>query len=115
MSISMEMLGQRYTAAGKKVDPLSTQDLGRFAEVGVGLVKQAIQDYHAVDTGTMLNSTTKQQLNRTTYLIGPTVDYAKYVGLGTSRMAARPFHVKAAKQLNREMRSYGFTPRKLGI
>lgn len=99
MSITMGQLASRFAAAAKKVTPESSQSMQVLAQVGVGLVKSEIQNVHAVDTGTMLNSTTADKVGATTYLIGPTVQYAPYVALGTSRMAARPFHIYAAKKL----------------
>ncbi|QFG04681.1 hypothetical protein SEA_CHICKENKING_11 [Microbacterium phage ChickenKing] len=113
MSITMGQLASRYAAASKQA-PGSTE-LKRLAQVGVGLVKQEIQAVHAVDTGTMLNSTTSESAGKTTYLIGPTVDYAAYVALGTSRVAGRPFHIRAAKRLSGEVADMGFDPESLGI
>jgi hypothetical protein len=46
-------------------------------------------------------SISMKQLGPKTYVIGPTVQYAPYVALGTSRMLARPFHIVAAKKLQR--------------
>ncbi|WNM67984.1 hypothetical protein SEA_SIRVICTOR_11 [Microbacterium phage SirVictor] len=113
MSITMGQLASRYAAASKNTP--GSEELRTLAQVGVGLVKTEIQDMHAVDTGSMLNSTSAERQGKDTYLIGPTVDYAPYVALGTSRMAARPFHVKAAKKLRKEAESIGFDPDKLGI
>ena len=99
MSITMGQLASRLILAATKAHPVSDDKLRTLAQVGVGLMKTEIHNVHAVDTGTMLNSTTADRLNNTTYLIGPTVFYAPYVALGTSRMAARPFHLKAARKL----------------
>jgi len=85
--------------AAKKVGPVSDQKLRTLAQVSVGFMKTAIHDVHAVDTGTMINSTQAERVSDTTYLIGPTVFYAPYVALGTSRMPARPFHLKAARKI----------------
>ena len=60
---------------------------------------------HAVDTGTMLNSTQSERAGKA-YLIGPTVSYAPYVALGTSRMPARPFHIAAARRLSRDVKDF---------
>jgi len=87
-----------------------------LAQLGVGHVKNAIQDVHAVDTGTMLNSTQAEEVNDTTYLIGPTVFYAPYVALGTSRMEGRPFHIMAARQLDADAKElFGKTTEDMGL
>jgi hypothetical protein len=99
MSVTMGQLAKRYADAAGKVAPVSEQKLNTLAQVAVGLVKGEIQSFHAVDTGTMLNSTVAERSNSTTYLVGPTVHYAPYVALGTSRMPARPFHITAARKL----------------
>lgn len=98
MSITLGMLADRFTKASGKVQPVTDQQLRTLVQVGVGYMKTAIQGVHAVDTGTMLNSVTTEKVDKG-YLIGPTVTYAPYVALGTSRMAARPFHLHAAKKL----------------
>jgi hypothetical protein len=113
MSITMGELASRYAKASQK-SPGSTE-LKQLAQVGVGLVKREIQGFHAVDTGTMLNSTTAEAVGKDKYLIGPTVDYAAYVALGTSRMRARPFHITAADKLRTQATDMGFDPDKLGI
>lgn len=101
-------LGKRFRTASNSVTPEAQKALKKLSQVGVGLVKKSIQDYHAVDTSTMLNSTTAESSGRNTYLIGPTVDYAPYVALGTSRMSARPFHIKASKELDKKVKAYNF-------
>lgn len=95
----MGQLATRYAQAAGDITPEARRALDTLAQVGVGLVKREIQNVHAVDTGTMLNSTTAEKAGSNAYLIGPTVDYTVYVALGTSRMAARPFHITAAKAL----------------
>lgn len=97
--MTLSQLASKFLAASKKVNPVAEKKMATIAQVGVGLVKESIQAYHAVDTGTMLNSTQAEQLNGTSYLIGPTVTYAPYVALGTINMPARPFHIRAAKKL----------------
>lgn len=99
MSITMGQLASRFIASASRVQTVSDQKMRTIAQLGVGLVKSEIQNVHAVDTGTMLNSTTADYVARNTYLIGPTVAYAPYVALGTSRMPARPFHIAAARKL----------------
>lgn len=115
MAINMSQLASRYAAASHKVDGSTAKSLNQLAQVGVGYVKKSIQEYHAVDTGTMLNSTTAERQDATTYLIGPTVNYAVYIALGTSRMVARPFHIKAAAKLQSKASSLGFGAKDLGI
>ncbi|QDP44064.1 hypothetical protein SEA_MCGALLEON_12 [Microbacterium phage McGalleon] len=113
MAITMGQLASRYQKASGK--PIGSTELKRLAQVGVGLVKKEIQGLHAVDTGTMLNSTSAESQGKDTWLIGPTVDYAVYVALGTSRMRARPFHTRAAKLLRGQVAEMGFDPDSLGI
>lgn len=96
--MTMGQLASKFIRASSKVGPATDTALRTLAQVGVGYVKQEIQAVHAVDTGTMLNSVTEEKQGKA-YLIGPTVKYAPYVALGTSRMPARPFHIRAAKRL----------------
>jgi len=103
MTITLGALATRYAEAAGKVGPVTSEQLRTLGQVGVGYMKQEIQRFHAVDTGTMLNSTTAEQVGKYTMLIGPTVSYAPYVALGTSRMAARPFHITAARRLEADM------------
>lgn len=106
MSITMGQLATKLARAASKVDPVAQQKLRLLSQVGVGYVKEEIQAAHAVDTGTMLNSTTAESEGQLAYLIGPTVTYAPYVALGTSRMAARPFHIKAARRLQKDVKDF---------
>ncbi|QKY80311.1 hypothetical protein SEA_MERCEDES_11 [Microbacterium phage Mercedes] len=99
MSMSLGDLGAKFMAAAQKMPGATDRQMAALAKVGEGLMKEEIQAAHAVDTGTMLNSTTTERIASSTYLIGPTVKYAPYVALGTSRMPARPFHKRAAKRL----------------
>ncbi|WNM75057.1 hypothetical protein SEA_MORRIGAN_12 [Microbacterium phage Morrigan] len=96
--MTMGQLAAKFRMAAGKVSPAKEKALRTLAQVGVGYVKQEIQAVHAVDTGTMLNSTTAER-DGEGFLIGPTVSYAPYVALGTTRMPARPFHLRAAKRL----------------
>jgi phage gpG-like protein len=111
--ITMGQLASKYTRAANQLEPAMDKKLRTLAAVGVGYVKQEIQAVHAVDTGTMLNSTTSERQGKA-YLIGPTVNYAPYVALGTSRMPARPFHIRAAKRLQSEI-SKGSILREIGL
>ncbi len=81
MDMTMSQLASKFLAAAKKTDAVTDQKMATLAQVGVGLVKSEIQAMHAVDTGTMLNSSVAEKVAKTTYLIGPTVDYAVYVAL----------------------------------
>lgn len=99
--LTMGQLAALMEAAAKKVDPAVDQRLKTLAQVGVGVMKREIQSVHAVDTGTMLNSTTAESDGKHSILIGPTTSYAVYVARGTSRMAARPFDVTAAQKLQK--------------
>lgn len=114
MSITMGQLASKLSVGANQLEPLVERKLSTLAQVGVGYVKQAIQQVHAVDTGTMLNSTGAEQVNPGLWLIGPTVFYAPYVALGTSRMAARPFHLMAAKKLQADAKNL-FTTDDLGL
>lgn len=102
MSITLGQLASKFQQASRQVTPEATRGLRTLAQVGVGIMKSEIQAFHAVDTGTMLNSTTAEQVSSTTWLIGPTVIYAPYVALGTSRMPARPFHITSARKLREQ-------------
>ncbi|USH44761.1 hypothetical protein SEA_JUANYO_10 [Microbacterium phage Juanyo] len=115
MSITMGQLASKFADAASKVPSAAEESVRTLAQVGVGLVKREIQSMHAVDTGTMLNSTEAEKVGRATYLVGPTVDYAPYVALGTSRMPARPFHIAAARKLAAQAGDMGFDTSKLGI
>jgi HK97 gp10 family phage protein len=97
VDLDMSQLASKFASAADKVGPLAAEKMRTLAAVGEGHMKRAIQEVHAVDTGTMLNSTVAVQTGKTSWLVGPTVAYAPYVALGTSRMPARPFHLMAAK------------------
>lgn len=114
MSITMSQLASRFHKASGQVESVSAQQVRALAAVGEGYMKQEIQAVHAVDTGNMLNSVTTQMNGPKSALIGPTVDYAPFVALGTSRMAARPFHITAARRLQ-EAIDQGAILRDLGI
>jgi hypothetical protein len=106
MSITMGQLASRFAVSASKVNPVTDQQLRTIVALGVGYTKSEIQSMHAVDTGTMLNSTTSEKVGKNLYLIGPTVNYAPYVALGTSRMPARPFHIAAARKLDRDVKDF---------
>jgi HK97 gp10 family phage protein len=104
--LTMSQLASLAKAAAKQVDPTVDKKLRTLAQVGVGLMKSEIQAMHAVDTGTMLNSTSAESVGKDTILIGPTVTYAAYVALGTSRMKARPFHIRSAQKLRAQAKEF---------
>lgn len=114
MSVSMGQLGDRFNIAANKLGPVSEKNLATLAQLGVGYVKEEIQSMHAVDTGTMLNSTQAERASSNMYLIGPTVFYAPYVALGTSRVEGRPFHITAARRLMEDNKDL-FTVEDLGL
>lgn len=99
MSITMSELATRFAEAAQKMPEVADRAVETLAKVGEGFMKQEIQAVHAVATGTMLNSTTIEKVAPNSYLVGPTVKYAPYVALGTSKMEARPFHTRAATRL----------------
>lgn len=99
--LTMSQLAALAKADAAKIEENTDRELKRFAQVGVGLVKREIQNMHAVDTSTMLNSTVAESTGANEISIGPTTDYAAYVALGTSRMPARPFHTVAAANLQK--------------
>lgn len=105
MSITLGQLATKFQRAASQVPPVVQQELRTVAQMGVGIMKSEIQNFHAVDTATMLNSTTAEQADTTTWLIGPTVHYAPYVALGTSRMPARPFHITSARKLAAQVKT----------
>lgn len=111
--MTMGQLASKFSLAATRVKPASDKALATLAQVGVGFVKSEIQGMHAVDTGTMLNSTQAEK-SGDMYLIGPTVTYAPYVALGTSRMPARPFHIAAARRLQGKI-NQGDILRDLGL
>lgn len=102
MSITMGQLASNLLLSAGRMNPVMDAKLRTLAQLGVGHMKSEIQAVHAVDTGTMLNSTQAERQG-TSYLIGPSVNYAPYVALGTSRMPARPFHISAASKLQRDI------------
>lgn len=99
MSLTMGQLGGMFDGAAKQVAPEVSRELRALGQVGVGYMKKEIQNMHAVDTGTMLNSVSIESEGSTTVLIGPTVDYAHFVANGTRYVSARPFHKVAAQKL----------------
>jgi len=112
--LTMGQLAALVQAAAKKVDPTVDVKLRTLAQTGVGIMKQEIQNVHAVDTGTMVNSTSAESVGKGTILIGPTVLYASFVALGTSRVEARPFHITTASKLKDQSKDI-FSAEDLGL
>ena len=106
-NLTMAQMAALLQAEAKKINPQCDTQLKKMAQMGVGIMKQEIQAMHAVDTGTMLNSTSAESVGKNTILIGPTVVYADAVANGTSRMAARPFHKTSAAKLNDQVQALG--------
>lgn len=73
MSITMGQLASRFARASQDLPQITQKAVRTVAKVGEGLMKQEIQAVHAVDTGTMLNSTTVELIGKDTALIGPNV------------------------------------------
>ncbi len=115
MAINMDQLADRYKDASVKVGKVTEKELAKLAQVGVGIMKQSIKDYKAIDTGNMRNSVTSRKEGSESYSIGPTVGYSIYVALGTSRMVARPFHLDSARKLASKVDDLGFGPDEIGI
>lgn len=99
MSITLGQLASRFANAAQLLPGVTDKKVEALAKVGEGFMKEEIQAVHAVDTGQLLNSTTVEKVSPKSYLVGPTVKYAPYVALGTSRMVGRPFHLRAARRL----------------
>lgn len=115
MAITLGQLSKKMAEAAKKTSTVSEKELDKLALLSSGHVKEAIQSVHAVDTATMLNSTTVSKEGTNTRLVGPTVGYATFVALGTSRMAARPFHEIAAKATAQDAKDFGLDANKMGL
>jgi hypothetical protein len=113
--LTMAQLAALMEAGAKEVNPAVDKKLQLLGQVGVGYMKEEIQSMHAVDTGTMLNSVSAESEGLHAILIGPTVFYAPYVALGTSRMEARPFHIAAARRLDQDIKSDFITTEDLGL
>lgn len=113
--LTMSQLAALAKAAARKVDPMVDKDLQKLGQVCVGKMKNNIHRYHAVDTGTMLNSVSAESQGTDTILIGPTVDYAVFVANGTSKMQARPFHLATIRDITPAIKKIGFNVQDLGL
>ena len=69
----------------------------RALEIIGGKAESYAKKLCPVDTGNLRNSITHQQMDENTEVIGTNVEYAPYVELGTSKMAAKPFLRPAAE------------------
>lgn len=92
--MELKHLGRLYGQAADQLPNTVDKALSEAAQYVAGVMKIEISHtWHAVDTGAMLNSVRPQKDGSHAYLIGPTQSYSAYVALGTSKMAARPFHI----------------------
>lgn len=114
MSETLSSFASKISKAADNLPSLTEREVKRLAFAGAGFMKTSIQDYHAVDTSTMLNSVRVEPV-KGGFRIGPTVHYAAYVALGTSRMRARPFHTAAARRLEDAVKQLGYSSKDLGL
>lgn len=112
--MSLSQLAALMQTAAMKVDPTASAKMRTIAQMGVGIMKSEIQAVHAVDTGAMVNSVGAESVGKNTVMIGPTVQYAPYVALGTRFVAARPFHIAASRKLQSQVKDI-FSAEDLGI
>lgn len=110
MSMNMAELATHLSHLASAVEDKAEVNLRTLVQMGLGYMKREIQAVHAVDTGTMLNSVTSERSGEHEYEVGPTVDYATYVALGTSRMPARPFHITSAAKLQEAASKLNWMP-----
>jgi len=83
MPISKDNTEKFMKVAGKKVH--------RGLVRATLLVERDAKKFCPVRTGTLKRSITHEFLDKNMAIVGSNVEYAPYVELGTSRMAARPF------------------------
>lgn len=108
--MELRHLGGLYDKAANRLPDTVDRTLRDVAQYTVGVMKTEISHvWHAVDTGAMLNSVTAERKGPNTYLIGPTQSYSGYVALGTSRMAARPFHITTYNKVVPKLESLNIT------
>ena len=74
-------------------------------EIIGGMAESYAKAAAPVDTGRLRNSITHEQMSEDTEVIGTNVEYAPYVELGTSKMAARPFLRPAAENHTAEYKA----------
>lgn len=87
MARALEICGGKAETYAKQLAPVGTPE------------STGIPGYHG---GTLRNSITHEQWDEKTEVIGSTVNYSKFVELGTYKMEARPFMRPAAENHRRE-------------
>lgn len=87
MARALEICGGKAETYAKQLAPVGTPE------------STGIPGYHG---GTLRNSITHEQWDEKTEVIGSTVDYSKFVELGTYKMKARPFMRPAAENHRQE-------------
>lgn len=108
--MELKHLGSLYDKATNQLPDAIDKTLRAAAQYSVGVMKTEISHvWHAVDTGAMLNSVTAKREGPHSYLIGPTQHYSGYVALGTSKMAARPFHISTYNKVLPKLESLNVT------
>lgn len=108
--MELNRLGNLYDKAASQLSDTVDKALEEASQYVVGVMKTEISHtWHAVDTGAMLNSVKAAKEGSNTYLIGPTQSYSGYVALGTSKMAARPFHITAYNKVLPKLESLNIT------
>lgn len=108
--MELNHLGNLYDKAASQLSDTVDKTLKEAAQYTVGVMKVEISHtWHAVDTGAMLNSVTALRKGQNTYLVGPTQSYSGYVALGTSKMAARPFHISTYNKVLPKLESLNIT------
>ena len=108
--MELKHLGRIYDKAASQLPDMVDKTLRAAAQYTVGVMKTEISHvWHAVDTGAMLNSVTAIKEGSHAYLVGPTQSYSAYVALGTSKMAARPFHISTYNKVLPKLESLSVT------
>lgn len=90
MKRALEICGGKAETYAKQLAPVGTPE------------STGIPGYHG---GTLRNSITHEQWDEKTEVIGSTVDYSKFVELGTYKMKARPFLRPAAENHGAEYKA----------
>lgn len=90
MARALEICGGKAETYAKQLAPVGTPE------------STGIPGYHG---GTLRNSITHEQWDEKTEVIGSTVDYSKFVELGTYKMKARPFLRPAAENHGAEYKA----------
>lgn len=108
--MELKHLGHLYDNASAQLPNTVDKALSEAAQYVAGVMKVEISHvWHAVDTGAMLNSVKAKKDGAHAYLVGPTQSYSAYVALGTSKMAARPFHVSTYNKVLPKLESLNIT------